>query len=132
MSKHFKLKEFKCPCCGAVQVNNILLVGLEALRQEIGNYPIQINSGYRCQTHNAKVGGSPKSQHLCGRAADIVALGVDLKTLWLASCSISEFTGLGLYPTANFVHVDVRQTPSRSWGRIGKKYVSAQEAFELT
>lgn len=35
------------------------------------NKPIKVNSGYRCQALNNKVGGSKTSQHLTGDAADI-------------------------------------------------------------
>ena len=42
---------------------------LEPACLEVG--PIIINSGYRSETVNRKVGGVPKSQHLIGQAADI-------------------------------------------------------------
>lgn len=35
------------------------------------NGPIYVNSGYRCPELNNAVGGSKKSQHLKGQAADI-------------------------------------------------------------
>lgn len=43
---------------------------LQPLRDEIG-WPIRVNSGYRSQTLNERVGGSATSQHLLGEAADI-------------------------------------------------------------
>ena len=42
---------------------------LEPARQVVG--PIIINSGFRCQEVNRRVGGVPRSQHLLGQAADI-------------------------------------------------------------
>ena len=45
------------------------LLLLEPARQVAG--PIIINSGFRCEAVNHKVGGANKSQHLIGQAADI-------------------------------------------------------------
>ena len=56
-------------------------IQIEALRQlainvlqplrEIFGSPIRINSGFRSQVINKKVGGSPSSQHCKGEAADL-------------------------------------------------------------
>jgi hypothetical protein len=46
------------------------LMLLEPAREAIG-CPILINSGYRCETVNRRVGGVPNSQHRLGQAADI-------------------------------------------------------------
>jgi len=43
---------------------------LQPLRDAWG-YPITVNSGFRCKSLNKAVGGSPSSDHLHGRAADI-------------------------------------------------------------
>lgn len=43
---------------------------LDPLRDILG-VPIYINSGYRCKVLNEAVGGSDKSQHMQGLAADI-------------------------------------------------------------
>lgn len=43
---------------------------LNPLREAYGK-PIIVNSGYRCQALNKKVGGSPTSDHLRAAAADI-------------------------------------------------------------
>lgn len=47
---------------------------LEPLREALGK-PIVISSGFRSQTINATVGGSKTSDHLYGRAADIIVPG---------------------------------------------------------
>lgn len=131
MSKHFKQSEFACACCKKCLINLNLCNAFEKLRSAIGDKSILINSGYRCEKHNKHVGGSPKSQHVLGNAADAFAPHVSLKELWLAAFTVKEFTGLGLYPDKNFIHVDIRPGPRKSWGFVGGKYVSAQEAFEL-
>lgn len=43
---------------------------LEPCREYLG-YPIHINSGYRCEALNKRVGGSRTSQHIKGEAADV-------------------------------------------------------------
>lgn len=73
---HFKFEEFRCRCCGGLpplaRANIEALVDnvLDPARQAFGG-PVYINSGYRCEKHNAEVGGVPNSQHLRGEAADI-------------------------------------------------------------
>lgn len=44
---------------------------LEPLRALLGPCPLTVTSGYRCPDLNARVGGSPTSQHLTGQAADL-------------------------------------------------------------
>lgn len=48
---------------------------LQPLRDSF-NLPIAINSGFRSASLNRSIGGSEKSQHLRGEAADIRILGV--------------------------------------------------------
>ena len=88
LSPHFTLEEFtfshtavrhgidneppseKIPCLIAL-CENIL----EPLRAEVG-CPIHITSGYRSPALNARIGGSNRSQHTRGEAADIVVPGM--------------------------------------------------------
>ena len=42
-----------------------------------GSHPIVINSGYRSEEVNKRVGGSPTSNHLTGCAADIRVYGIE-------------------------------------------------------
>jgi uncharacterized protein YcbK (DUF882 family) len=84
---------------------------LEVLRGVL-NVPIKINSAYRSPAHNAspKVKGVKNSQHLTGKAVDIVAKGI--ATNYLAY-KINELIfkgkmlegGIGIYDT--FVHYDI-------------------------
>ena len=78
LSKHFKLDEFlhlgKYPeTIPSVQDVVNMTYGchqlLEPARIIVG--PIIINSGFRCESVNRKVGGVSNSQHLFGQAADI-------------------------------------------------------------
>lgn len=56
-----------------IKTNLALLVAhvLDPLREAYGK-PIRVTSGYRCPQLNDAVGGSPTSDHMAGRAADIV------------------------------------------------------------
>lgn len=93
----------------------ILANNLQVIRDTI-NSPIHINSGYRSPEHNKSVGGSPKSQHLLGKAADITSRDYTPTQLYaiieglILQNKISE-GGLGLYN--GFVHYDIRGTKAR-------------------
>jgi len=46
---------------------------IEKIRAALGNRPILISSGYRCEALNRAVGGQVNSDHLRGDASDITA-----------------------------------------------------------
>lgn len=106
VSDNFKLYEFECNDGNhEVKLDPDLLDKLQALRTRI-NKPIYINSAYRTPDYNKKVGGSPTSQHLLGKACDIKVYGMNEEEL-LKHAKAVGFTGLGLYN--KFIHVDVRE-----------------------
>lgn len=81
------------------------------------NQPFQIISGYRSPKTNAAMhakssGVASNSQHTQGKAVDVRIQGVDLNNLHKAALDVSA-GGVGLYPTSNFVHVDVARV--RRW-----------------
>ena len=92
-----------------------LAKNLEVIRA-FYNKPIKVNSGYRSPAHNKNVGGSPKSQHVQGKAADILIDGITPKELaqgikvLIENGKISE-GGIGVYDT--FTHYDIRGTKAR-------------------
>lgn len=111
VSKNFNLREFECHCCHAVKLDLNLVEDLQKLRNILG-HPIRITSGYRCPAHNKIVGGVENSQHLVGKAADIVIVGCDITPQQLAQIAAETgFDGIGVYK--NFVHVDVRGKKAR-------------------
>lgn len=76
-------------------------------------YIIKINSGYRTQAHNKRLKNSARnSQHLLGAAADIRIDGMATQELAAIARSIGV-GGVGVYQSANFVHVDVGEV--RTW-----------------
>jgi len=124
LTEHFNLREFQSndgagtPCEVMVELKEVAL-NLEVLRA-VYNKPIIINSGYRSPYHNKRVGGAPNSQHLLGKAADIMITGIEPAEIYrviedLISEGKMKEGGLGLY--SSFVHYDIRGTKAR-WKQI--------------
>lgn len=117
LSANFKVREFACKCsqCQELLVDEELVTWLQKLRDHF-RVPVNINSGYRCQSHNAKVGGSASSHHMKGMAADIRITGI--KPIEVAR--YAETIGvkrIGLYEgnqEGNFVHIGSAKT-KRFW-----------------
>lgn len=111
-TKHFNMSEFRCKGSGKLPSGGMdknLILKLEELRYRLGGKAIVINSGYRTPAHNRAVGGASKSQHLYGKAADIVVRGVSPSKVYNAADKL--FNGLGRYNT--FTHVDTRSYKAR-------------------
>lgn len=85
-------------------IRALVLNVLQPLRDSWGK-PLSINSGYRCQLLNAKVGGVPTSQHVKGEAADVKAAD-PYKLAYRAKALGLPFDQMILYPT--FVHFSHR------------------------
>jgi zinc D-Ala-D-Ala carboxypeptidase len=106
LSDHFSHKELECPCCQACSVSPDLISRLEALRMSLG-VPLKINSGYRCEKHNARLkNSSPKSKHVLGEAVDIACTDPRLGFRLVRAAMHLGFGGIGVAKT--FIHVDVR------------------------
>ncbi|MDB4541697.1 D-Ala-D-Ala carboxypeptidase family metallohydrolase [bacterium] len=120
MTKNFSKEEFDCNDGSEMPINiyhNMVKVAnqLQTLRNYIGK-PIQVNSAYRSEEYNASIGGVKNSQHIMGRAADIVIKGM---TPIEVSKVIEELIdkgdilqgGIGIY--SSFVHYDIRGNKAR-------------------
>ena len=113
LSEHFNSTEFACRCgCGFETVDPALVEGLELLRLKLGA-AVRITSGCRCLDRNREVGGSPASQHLYGRAADIVVPYLTGDELYKYARTIPAFSGFGV--GGGFLHVDVRTGAVARW-----------------
>jgi len=101
--KNFSLDEFKCSCCGVVDIHSDLLDLLQTARDIIG--PIQITSAYRCPSHNDSVSSTGLSgPHTTSKAVDIhVSNSQHRKTL--IDYFTNKVTGLGIAKT--FIHIDI-------------------------
>ena len=122
LSPHFRLREFASKDgSDKVLVDDDLVVLLETIREAAGG-AVTINSGYRSPEHNAAVGGVSTSQHVYGRAADIVVEGASpLLVGQIAEYYLDRRGGIGVYQT--FTHVDTRAIRSRWDQRSGKQIV---------
>lgn len=113
ISRSFRRSEFKCKCghCNYDTVDTELVDVLQDIRDHF-NEPVNINSGNRCPAYNSEVGGSPKSQHVLGRAADISINNVshDDVQKYLLDKYPSKY-GIGCY--SNFTHIDTRTGKGR-------------------
>jgi len=112
ISDNFNRKEFECKCgCGKSAVDVELITILELVRLYFGA-PVYINSGNRCERHNAQEGGSEYSQHLYSKAADIRVLGVEAEKVYdFLDNQFKDKYGVGLYPGR--IHIDVRPHRAR-------------------
>lgn len=116
ISQHFKRSEFACKCgCGQDTVDYGLVLALETLRNVFGS-PVIIGSGNRCHSYNKKIGGAKNSQHLRGKAADFVVIGVSPAEIYHYLCCVFPHSyGIGKY--RGFTHFDVRDNKSRWSGK---------------
>lgn len=112
LSANFRVSEFACKD-GSDTV--FISLGLVTVLQKIRDHfakPVIINSAYRNDAYNKKVGGADYSQHKYGMAADIYIDGVSPATIASYVETIMPNTGgIGIY--RNFVHVDVRAARAR-------------------
>ena len=116
LSKDFTSDEFTCNHCGKLpsgQPPKALVDILQKTRDHFG-VPVVINSGYRCPTHNANVGGAQNSRHVVGDAADIAVKNVHAHAVYDYVATLLAGTGgLGKYDT--FTHVDTRPGGPARW-----------------
>jgi len=76
--------------------------------------PLKVNSAFRSEEHNRKVGGAKKSQHVHGKAFDVSTVDMSQadKIKLIGQAQAAGFRGIGIY--ANAMHFDIG--PKRSWG----------------
>lgn len=109
LGKYFNSSEMDCKCnydsCTYTLIDMEHMVKMNELREQLGK-PIKVTSAYRCEKHNADVGGSTRSQHLQGTATDIQVKDISpskivskMRPYWKG--------GLGKYNT--FTHLDSRE-----------------------
>lgn len=125
VSKNFKLSEFKCK-----DGSDAVLVDVDFVRNKLQairdyfNAPVTVNSAYRTETYNKKIGGAKASYHCKGQAFDIVVKG---KTpLEVAKCAQSLGIN-GIIQYNGFVHVDSRAT--RYWARDNNGKIAVKSSF---
>ena len=113
ISEHFTRHEFSCKCgCGFDTVDIALSQLVQRVRDHFDK-PVIITSGCRCVRHNEYVGGTHNSQHLFGRAADIIVADTEPDDVADYLENINPNGGVGRYST--FTHLDSRSGCAR-WG----------------
>jgi len=124
LSRSFRVREFAChDGSDTVLIDGELVEVLQRIRDHFGA-AVNVNSGYRTKSYNAKVGGVARSQHLLGTAADITLKGVSpLEVARYAEHLMLKKGGIGVYST--FTHVDVRAARSRWDSRSGREQAVA-------
>ena len=116
--RYFTRAEFKCKCGGRfcngypVEIDMNMVKIADQIREKIGK-PITVNSGLRCKTHNANVGGVSNSQHLLGNAADLGCPSGCTPTQMasIAEEIMGDTGGIGIYSWG--IHIDTRAKKSR-------------------
>ena len=110
-TKHFKVSEFACKCgCGTNNIDQRIIDMAQKIREEIGE-AVRVNSGYRCEKHNARVGGVKGSFHTKGLAADLsssigaIKMFEAVKKLKEAG-QLQDLEYCILYKRKNFIHID--------------------------
>lgn len=125
---HFSWAEARCPC-GCIVPRQILIEieetarWAERIRKVLGDRSISVLSWYRCKRYNERVGGVSNSQHVLGRAIDVVVRTLHPRQVQgiivATKCYPEIVRGLGKYP--GFTHIDRRDGPPVMWGidRVG-------------
>jgi zinc D-Ala-D-Ala carboxypeptidase len=79
---------------------------LDQIRIILGNRPLKVNSWYRPQHINNRVGGAKNSRHLFGDAVDISSDYLSPQEIYKLLDKSHMHGGLGRY--RGFVHIDFR------------------------
>ncbi|MFW0776316.1 MAG: YcbK family protein [Rickettsiales bacterium] len=114
VSPNFSRHEFKCNCgkCDCDTIDYEILECLEAIRQHFDRVVI-VTSAHRCPEHNKNVGGAKNSQHLYGRAVDIVVDSIHPNNVYTFVKSKFPDISTGVYP--GFIHLDSRTDGPKRW-----------------
>ena len=97
--------EFECQCgCGTGAMSKVIIGMLDGAR-ELARIPFNINSAFRCVTHNANEGGREFSAHTYGLAVDIACSNNHFRFLIVKALIAVGFTRIIIYKT--FIHADI-------------------------
>jgi len=123
LTKNFRKSEFECKC-GCVMPKDVLenikllAIQLQIIRDYVEEQ-ISVNSGFRCKTHNSRIGSNDSSQHILGKASDVTIKTftpnevANIVENMLTNEVLPSFYigGLGIYKTFN--HIDIRKSKAR-------------------
>ena len=109
ITPNFSRAEMSCRCgCGLDHMDEQFMKMLQQLRNQLG--PLPVTSGVRCEKHNHKSGGYPKSAHLQSKGADIRIFGPRALQL-VEEARRLGFSGIGISQkgdkSSRFIHLDI-------------------------
>ena len=111
--KYFNYEEFDSPDIqGSGQLMDPELLDMIDKAREIYGKPIRVNSGYRTEDHNRKVGGVDSSSHLKGLAIDVACIRSKDRFEMLTALIEVGFNRIGVAST--FIHIDVDKNKSQN------------------
>ncbi len=122
LSKNFSLAELCATSTGVKNVptqdvtdnlTNLVKNVLQPLRDLYGK-PITVNSGYRCEALNKRVGGARTSQHMTGQAVDITTGTKEGNRKLFAILEGMEFDQLIDEKDMSWIHVSFKPSPNRN------------------
>jgi len=95
-----------CPHCGGISdMNEDFMMKLQQLRDSC-NFPLHVNSGFRCKKKNIDCGGHENSAHLTGEGADLRCERNQARTVIQKAIEMGFSVGIQQKGTSRFVHVD--------------------------
>lgn len=140
MTQHFSLEEFLYSKTAVekniknypntIELVHLIELGasLERVRAFLGNFPLIITSGYRCDALNKAVGGAPNSAHLHGYAADFKVFGTeDLFTCFERLYDLDMHINECIYEDT-VIHIDI--TPSSERNFMVMKMKDGRKVYE--
>jgi uncharacterized protein YcbK (DUF882 family) len=112
MWEYFTLDEFDCSETGENEIDEDFVTDLDELRRRCG-FAFVVNSGYRSKLHSAEMKKEKPGYHTKGIAADIAVHTSYRRYIILQHALEMDFRGIG--HGKDFVHLDKRSTPPKSW-----------------
>lgn len=109
MSKYFKEIEFlRCtPSCHESDMDPAFLLTLDRVREKAG-IPMILNSAYRSEDHERKMGRDGKSAHTKGKAADIRCTTGSARFAIIRAALACNVPRIGI--GKNYIHLDTDET----------------------
>ena len=110
--KYFKYEEFKSPDLpDSGNLMDVTFLAMLDRAREIAGIPFKINSAYRSESHNRKVGGKSTSSHLVGKAVDLHCTNSRDRWIIITALQKAGYTRFGIAKT--FIHVDSDENKSQ-------------------
>ena len=105
---YFPIDEVGCKDGCGMDITKLTRVRLDALRT-ILQRPLNVTSGARCASYNAKIPGSAKnSRHMNGDAVDISIVGWSTYDIVKLTGAAIQAGARGVGVADTFVHIDFR------------------------